>query len=1167
MLKNGYPFVHRISITGTFFLVVCLHFLTCELGEGPVGPKVSGTPSDNPTSGADYMVIRALPSTVSADNDESAVIEVTVFDSNHNPVIGQEITFSATSGIVSAVDTTNASGVAFATFTPEPDGGDATVSAKMVYNRKTFSVSTTVHTGITAVTIDSTDKSMRIRALPPTITIEDDQYSVIEVTIFDTSHNPVVGQEVFFSATSGIVTAKDTTGANGVAKATFTPDPDGGNAVIVARLDIDGKSFSTSTSVRVVGTTVTIDSVNNNMRIRAFPSALLASYDDKSDIEVTVFDDNRNPVAGKEVFFSSTRGVITAKSTTDDNGIASAVLTGEPINANVTVTAQMTIADSLVSVATTVTMSGITIVIIPQLTSAPLNAVVPVTIKLLDGGGEPVPDQDLLIVTGRDSTKTTDGAGEVTTAVTRSSSGTVTIRAAALGASDSTSVYFGTSTPIDNDNTIRSLRLFTSHAQLRADNSAEAMVTAVIISEDNHNPLVGDTVQFSSTLGIIDQFGVTDETGRTSVTLRSAPVNGNCVIRALLKGNSAIKDSTTVLFSGVTLELSADRNDLRINDTAEIEALLKDGSGNPISSDFVNFSVDAPGIFDDGERYTQATLSATGVARVKVTSGTAGKVAVYAASANVTDSIELTFTTNNLSVSASKTYIVIGGRDSTQISARYLDKSGNPLSGRSITFAASAGSLTDLTSATNSSGIATTWLKSGYFATEATVQAKSPDGSAYTTVTYRAASASAIELAITPDNIGVNGGIAELIATVKDDSGNVVTGAEVSFKILKGPGGGEKIDNPIIVSTNDGIARAQLLAGSLPSTYRGCEVEATVNGVSAASKLTISGEPHTVTISRPEDDTVKVPNAGLMDESTFEYFVGAVVKDVNGNPVADGTPVNFSALVSGMSVAYRAFDHWAGVESADDEIKPVYRWEYIDVPFEDVNGNLQMDAGIDLELDMDDATAARGDDVNGDGIMDYTAAVHDFKWNFVGAEPYWPASKEYIVITDTLDPRYRPPVLKVNHTVERVITPTVSEDHSTVTYDTLYYALDDTSLMYPAWDSTYAIYADLNQNGRWDRSPLEIDRDHDGAYDGPVSGDFEYWRYELRPQFKGDRIDFSNNDFAMVIDRTAVTKDGVAYTRLTYPRQLALRLIATINAEVKGIRDKDGERFKLPIIR
>jgi hypothetical protein len=59
---------------------------------------------------------------------------------------------------------------------------------------------------------------------------------------------------------------------------------------------------------------------------------------------------------------------------------------------------------------------------------------------------------------------------------------------------------------------------------------------------------------------------------------------------------------------------------------------------------------------------------------------------------------------------------------------------------------------------------------------------------------------------------------------------------------------------------------------------------------------------------------------------------------------------------------------------------------------------------------------------------------------------------------------------------------------------------------------------------------------------------------------------FDKNDFAVVIDATAQTKGGVAYARITYPRQFANRLFATVNAEANGIRDRDGERFELPVI-
>ncbi|MBN1308819.1 MAG: Ig-like domain-containing protein, partial [Chitinispirillaceae bacterium] len=547
---------------------------------------------------------------------------------------------------------------------------------------------------------------------------------------------------------------------------------------------------------------------------------------------------------------------------------------------------------------------------------------------------------------------------------------------------------------------------------------------------------------------------------------------------------------------------------------------------NPIGSDFVNFSITAPAVFSDNTRLSRSALDAAGVAPIGVTSGTAGKATVHATAANVADSMLITFTTNNLSVASAKTSLVIGGRDSTQVSARYLDMSGNPLAGKTITFATNAGSLTAQSAVTGGNGVATTCLKSGSFAAEATVQAKSPDGSAYTTVLFRAAAAASVALAITPDNIGVNGGVAALIATVKDDSGNVVSGAEVSFRILNGPGGGERIDRPIIVSTNDGIARTQLLAGSLPSTYRGCEVEANVAGVIASSKLTISGEPHTVTVSRPEDDTVKVPNGGHMDESTFEFFIGAVVQDVNGNPVADGTPVNFSAVVSGMAVMVKHFERW---ETKEGDVKPIVEYVYYDIPFEDINGNFRFDPGIDLDLDVYPLAASRGNDRDGDGVFEYDILTDGFFWDFNGNGICDTSSSEF-----NGEPYYG--ALKV--TTEG--------------------------------DTVPDFYADLNANGRWDRYEWTGDARSTlppAAFTTPLGFDFEFWRWEVRKQFRGQRLDFIDNDFAVVIDRTAVTTNGVARTQLTYPRQFAQRLIATVNAEVKGIRDRDGERFRLPVVQ
>jgi hypothetical protein len=187
----------------------------------------------------------------------------------------------------------------------------------------------------------------------------------------------------------------------------------------------------------------------------------------------------------------------------------------------------------------------------------------------------------------------------------------------------------------------------------------------------------------------------------------------------------------------------------------------------------------------------------------------------------------------------------------------------------------------------------------------------------------------------------------------------------------------------------------------------------------------------------------------------------------------------------------------------------------LDIPFEDINNNYKMDDNIDLKLDYDNSVARRGDDKNGDGVMDYNPLIYDFFWDFNGNGVCDPGVAEPSKITGAGD----------------------------------------------------TLEADLNQNGYLDTSELAIDHNGNGIFDGPATGDFIFSLWDMRGFFQGNRFDFLTNDFAVAIEASVVTKNGVASTRLTYPRQLARRLFVTINSEANGIRDRDGERFVLPVVR
>jgi hypothetical protein len=828
---------------------------------------------------------------------------------------------------------------------------------------------------------------------------------------------------------------------------------------------------------------------------------------------VVAFDKFNNPLAGRPVRFTANQGIITSADTTNDRGEATAVYRAVPVNIDARITASMSVEDSSLSVFTTVTLAGLQIDVTPALTDALLNRTVPVLVKIIDGAGNPVPDATIIFNENLRQV-TTDGEGIFRTSVTSSTQKRLTISVRALGAQDSNYVDFWSVLPTKGENTvgtIRKMRIFSSRSQLRADNSDFAVVS-VILTNENNNPTAGEVVKFTSDLGIIGQTATVDSSGRATVLLHSAPVNGVCKVIATAVGRN-LSATTEILFSGVTLQLAASQTELKVGESANLEAFLKDASGNAIGGDPVEFTLTGPGAFDNGNASYSAVLNPNGKALVRVTASASGRVVAKAAALNTSDSLQLTFSNNSLSLAAAKSSLAVGGGDSTLVTATYVNGSGAAVSGALISFATNAGSISSASATTDGNGKAATYLRSAAFSGTATVQANASAGSAQIHVDFNATAPRSIKLTITADNIGINGGTATLRAVVADEEGNLVSGQNVNFRILKGPGGGESITKPV-VQTQAGVALSQLQSGSIASGYRGTLVVASLGTLADTSKLTISGSAYIVTVSRPEDDSVPVGGGGVVDETTFEFFQGAVVQDINGNMVADGTEVHFSAVVTGLAIGYRILDHWDGLGSTTTtSVKPAYRILARDLPYEDINNNLKFDAGIDLDLDGNPFVLRRGEDRNGDGVFDWNPAVHDTWFDFNGNGICDPGSGE-----------------------------------------------NDTVVV-----NGKTLFADLNADGFRNPSEILVDRGAIGACDEPASGDYPYAEWEVRDFLPS--IQFRANEFAVAIEVSAVTKNGVAHARLRYPRQFARRLYVNVNAEANGIRDRDGERFLLPQIK
>ena len=240
---------------------------------------------------------------------------------------------------------------------------------------------------------------------------------------------------------------------------------------------------------------------------------------------------------------------------------------------------------------------------------------------------------------------------------------------------------------------------------------------------------------------------------------------GNTDAKASASGLSASASVTVTDVPAASISLSPTRLSLLPGDTARITAVVKDGNGGILADRGVNWSSSNAGV---------VTVAATGTATA-VAAGTAtitGQVDGVTASVAVTVSAPPPVAVASISVTLTPSSITVG--QSAQSVATLRDAAGNVLTGRSITWSSANTSVATVSSsgavsavgAGSASIIATSEGQTGA-ATE-TVDAPAPQP-----VTSITLSASSTTIAV--------GGTMQIDITLKDASGNVLTGRTIGW--------------------------------------------------------------------------------------------------------------------------------------------------------------------------------------------------------------------------------------------------------------------------------------------------------------------------------------------------------------------------------------------------
>jgi len=733
---------------------------------------------------------------------------------------------------------------------------------------------------------------------------------VVKVYSDNDTTKVVSGVKVSFSANlSGInlviPAQNEITDAGGYARATLYAGTRVGTAAVTASIE----NFSN---------TIFISVTPGKGLVTAEPTSILADGLSQSTITATVIDSLGQPLPGARVQFEASSGTITPQSFSDEQGRATAVLRSTPSASDISCTvtartetgkiAKVAIGDSaeengpaaskpakaagLIGT-TTVVFRGITITGTPGKTTVFANGadstLINVSVKETTTG-EAVAGAELAFSATlgglRSSSGVTDESGNA---------GVVLFGGNVSGEAVFSAVLSEGLAYTTRISLIKQLfmTIESSPSVLSANGTDVSTIKASLFDADN-NPVKDETIYFSTTLGKILPSAVTDEWGEAKVSLRSSRFNGVAVVTAKYR---SIEKTTSVKFTGSDIRLAASPLVLVADgeSRSKLTATLIDASGYPIVGETVVVTTSRGTLHSADMRSSGSTVvdstSTEGKLTAYLSSDEAGTAVVVFKATGLEDSLEVDFTEYTFSLMAEKPEILAGGHE-VVLTAVLRDKDGNitKIASGDVTFSPTLGTISGKTE--NDDGSVSATLVSGNTAGVSTVTAhiKDPGVSASTSVTFVAAGVGSIKLETLRNFVRIGGNTVEIVARVFDESGNPKSGETVTFSIVKGPGGGEKLDTGTAMTNDVGMATVSFISGMTGSGQNGVEIQGRVGSVTDTVRLTITGQPETVVVGF--DTKNYITNA----DGTLGVMVSAIVSDVNRNKVADGTIVNFSLI-------------------------------------------------------------------------------------------------------------------------------------------------------------------------------------------------------------------------------------------------------------------------------
>ncbi len=406
-------------------------------------------------------------------------------------------------------------------------------------------------------------------AAPVNIEANNSDTSVVTLTLKDGNNIPVTGQNVTFLSPLGTLSAMTDSG-NGVYTATLTAGTVSGTTAVSS--NINGIALDmTPATVTLNGNSGELSTTNSTFV--AAPVNIEANGSDTSVVTLTLRDSNNNPVTGQTVNFAGTLGTLGAV-TEGSSGVYTATLTAGIIVGTSSITASVS-STALGVTPATVTLNGnsgnlsatnSTLVAAPVNIEANGSDTSVVTLTLRDNNNNPVTGQTVAFTStlGTLGNVTEQASGLYTATLTAGTvsgvaSLSVSVGSTALGVTPATVILNGDSGNLSTTNST----LVAAPVNIEANGSDTSVVT-LTLRDNNNNPVTGQTVAFTSTLGTLGN--VTEQaSGLYTATLTAGTLTGTASLSVNVDGNNLGTTPATINVIPAPVDLTVLTDNARKN--------------------------------------------------------------------------------------------------------------------------------------------------------------------------------------------------------------------------------------------------------------------------------------------------------------------------------------------------------------------------------------------------------------------------------------------------------------------------------------------------------------------------------------------------------------------------------------------------------------------------